>query len=100
MDALGSCNGPCCAFSRRAARLAKAESVKKILLWRDVAVGVAAIIGLPLLVYHNLHDKTFLIFTCLFVSVIFVPRTLHSLMLLIDETVTGHPPAAGHKNGN
>ena len=79
--------------------MAKGESVKKILLWRDVAVGVAAIIGLPLLVYHDIHDKTFLIFTCLFVSVIFVPRTLHSLMLLIDETVTGHPPAAGNKNG-
>jgi hypothetical protein len=52
--------------------------MRTFILWRDVVVGLAATIGLPLWVQHDLHDYRFTIFTVVLVVVIFVPRIFAS----------------------
>jgi hypothetical protein len=56
--------------------------MKKFLLWRDLLVGLAVAVGLPLLVRHN---RGLLIFACLFVGLVLLPRVFASAWGLIDE---------------
>jgi hypothetical protein len=60
------------------------DRMKKVLLCRDLLIGITVIIGLPLLMRH---ERGLLIFACLFVGIIVLPRVLASAWGLIDEVL-------------